>query len=236
MEVVKVLAKTEMPQKLCYLAMHQDYSSGLVDPLTAPDEAACGHIVVNRLLKGDRGHYGCLEHPAISFSCGFFPHSVMQQARTHRVGVSFDVQSYRYTSNSIIAVWAGEKDIEEVIYFRAVGEYYARNGKKYEYTEAMRNMDKAFAMTAIRKYCENMNRGISEEHARGLLPFDYRQHFVVSFNLRSLFHFLDLRFKKDAQLEIQHLCGLLWEHTKDWCPEISLWYQTQRLAKGKLAP
>ena len=34
----------------------------------------------------------CLEHPQITFNVGYFPHSMMQQVRTHRVGVSFDVQ------------------------------------------------------------------------------------------------------------------------------------------------
>ncbi|MGL5194103.1 MAG: FAD-dependent thymidylate synthase, partial [Chroococcales cyanobacterium] len=52
----------------------------------------CGELIVKRLLAGERGHYGPIEHVGIVFNCGFFPHSVMQQIRTHRVGISFDVQ------------------------------------------------------------------------------------------------------------------------------------------------
>ena len=44
-----------------------------------------------------------------------------------------------------------------------------------------------------------LDAGFAEEHARGILPFDYRQHFVVSFSLRAFLHFLDLRAKLDAQ-------------------------------------
>jgi thymidylate synthase (FAD) len=77
---------------------------------------------------------------------------------------------------------------------------------------------------------------MSEEHARGLIPFDFRQHFVMSCNLRSLLHFLDLRFKKDAQLEIQKLSEMMWAHTQDWVPEISAWYEKNRLGKARLAP
>lgn len=233
---VKVIAKTENPQTLIYLAMHQDYSSGLVNPLTAPNEEQCGVIAVNRLLKGDKGHFGCLEHPSISFSCGSFPHSVMQQARTHRVGISFDCQSYRYTSSAIVQAANGEKDIEEVIYFRPVGEYTSRQGTKYFYSQKMRAHDKSLAMTCVQRYAQNIEAGMSEEHARGMLPFDYRQHFIVSFNLRSLLHFLDMRYKKNAQLEIQLLCQQLWDECKIWVPQIALWYQDARLAKGKLAP
>ncbi|XDE62527.1 FAD-dependent thymidylate synthase [Arthrospira platensis BEA 1257B] len=58
----------------------------------ASSELEAGEIIVKRLLAGERGHYGPLEHPSITFNCGYFPHSVMQQARTHRVGISFDVQ------------------------------------------------------------------------------------------------------------------------------------------------
>lgn len=97
-----VLTQTSEPQRIIYAAMHQDYSDRMVSLQEVPDEQACGDIVVKRLLAGGRGHYGPLEHPQITFACGYFPHSVVQQARTHRVGITFDVQSFRYTSQSII--------------------------------------------------------------------------------------------------------------------------------------
>jgi thymidylate synthase (FAD) len=78
--------------------------------------------------------------------------------------------------------------------------------------------------------------GFSEEHARGSLFFDFRQHFVVSFNARSLMHFLDLRSKKDAQMEIQAMCDLMWPHFQNWMPEVVGWYETNRLGKARLAP
>jgi len=41
--------------------------------------------------------------PRSCSTVGLVPHSVMQQARTHRVGVSFDVQSMRYTGDGLSA-------------------------------------------------------------------------------------------------------------------------------------
>ncbi|MCT7951924.1 FAD-dependent thymidylate synthase [Ancylothrix sp. C2] len=235
---VEVIAKTPNPQQVIYAALHQDYSEGFVydDRESWPPEEKCGEIIVKRLLAGDRGHYGCIEHPQIILNCGFFPHSVMQQARTHRVGVSFDVQSGRYTSQRILDAAIGKRDIEEVFYLRPVGHYSDRQGKKYFYSPEQRQRDVEWCLEAAKRYHVDIEAGMAEEHARGKLPFDYRQHFVVSFNMRSFLHFCDLRNKKDAQLEIQKLCELMWPHFKEWTPAIAEWYETSRLGKARLAP
>jgi thymidylate synthase (FAD) len=461
---VEVLAKTPNPQQLIYAAMHQDYTDGFVfdERDSWPSESQSGEIIVKRLLAGERGHYGPLEHPQIVFNCGYFPHSVMQQARTHRISVSFDVQclaadtkitfvncegnstqqlkktigelydlwtngektirqrsirgrngetpgqyrrdckqrirkmrlrvlneetglfevghikdvmcsgiqpvyrmtledgktldctvnhrlftsegwqkmgdavglvtnddgsvartkkpcflmcnglavagnglyrnteftksykqiietenwqpkpkplgrelqahpvkvksveylgqqmtydlevegswhnfvangivvhnSFRYTGNQFIDVVEGKKDIEDVVYLRPVGYYSDRQGKKYYYSPEQRAKDLDWCLEAAKRYKADFEAGMSEEHARGKLPFDYRQHFVVSFNLRSFLHFCDLRNKKDAQLEIQKLCEMMWPHFAEWVPDIAAWYEKSRLGKARLAP
>jgi CHAT domain-containing protein len=90
---VEVVSFTPNPQQIAYAAMHQDYAEEFVldDRDRWPDEAKAGELIVKYLLQGGRGHYGPLEHPQIILNFGYFPHSVMQQMRTHR-NVSFDVQ------------------------------------------------------------------------------------------------------------------------------------------------
>jgi thymidylate synthase (FAD) len=66
---------------------------------------------------------------------------MMQQVRTHRVGVSFDVQSFRYTGQRIVNVAEGKQDVEEVFYLRPVGNYTNRQGKRYFYSEEQRAED-----------------------------------------------------------------------------------------------
>jgi thymidylate synthase (FAD) len=149
---------------------------------------------------------------------------------------SFDVQSGRYTSLRILQAAKGERPLEEVFYLRPVGSYSDRKGVKYAYSEDLRKIDLARCYDAAGHYAWQLRAGLSEEHARGLLPFDYRQHFVVSFSLRALLHFLDLRAKRDAQLEIQQLCQLMLPHLDDWVPQVAAWYRSTRLGKGKLAP
>jgi len=233
---VDLLSRTLDPQVLVWQAMHQDYSELFVAGTEPPSEPEAGQRIIRHLLAGGRGHYGPLEHPSITFNVGWFPHSVMQQARTHRVGVSFDVQSMRYTGYRVCSVAAGEVDVEEVFFLRPVGEYSDRQGKKYAYTARQRLKDLGVCYDAAVRYSNLIKNGFAEEHARSILPFDYRQHFVVTFNLRSLMHFLDLRAKADAQAEIHALCDMLVPHFKLWAPEVCDWYTKNRLGRAKLAP
>jgi thymidylate synthase (FAD) len=201
----------------------------------------CATVSTGALIVRRNGSNGvvcgnCLEHPAITLNCGWFPHSVLQQARTHRIGCSFDTQSMRYTGQRIIDAAEGIKPIEEVFYLRPVGTYSDRKGKKYEYTLSERITDLQICLNSARRYKELIEKGYAEEHARGTLPFDYRQHFIVSFSLRSLMHFLDLRAKLDAQEEIRALCDLIWPHFESWTPEIAGWYGKTRLHRARLAP
>ncbi len=235
---VELIAATPNPQQCVYAGMHQDYSEGFVAAARSdwPDETRAGEICVKRLLAGERGHYGPLEHAQIVLNVGWFPHSVMQQARTHRVGVSFDVQSMRYTGERICRAANGELELEEVFYLRPIGHYSDRQGKKYHYDAAQRSTDLDLCRAAAERYRDLLAAGYAEEHARGILPFDVRQHFVASFSLRALMHFLDLRAKLDAQLEITQLCELIMPHFELWTPEIASWYAKSRLHKARLAP
>jgi thymidylate synthase (FAD) len=469
---VEVISQTPNPQQTIYAAMHQDYAEGFVweERDRFPDEAKCGEVIVKQLLAGNRGHYGPLEHPQIVLNCGWFPHSTMQQIRTHRVGISFDVQclagdtevtfvqasgqlrkikiadlhdlwssgerairvrkirgrkgedpgeyrrdcktrlqkmnlrvfneetgvfelshiqevfdqgiqpvyrltledgktldctenhqlftqkgwqtmgealglivdcdrtvlshrqdchlmangvaieespsqetnqtlecfkvpqnggfrgrengqpskippsdqqrqkqklkahpvkvvqvkylglqrtydlevagqwhnfvangvvvhnSFRYTGSRITDVVEGKREVEEVFYLRPLGFYSDRQGKKYEYTLEQRQQDIEWCLEACRRYQQRILEGFSEEHARGLIPFDVRQHWVMSANVRSLMHLVDLRWKADAQLEAQKLCECLWKPFHAWVPEIADWYESNRLKKARLAP
>jgi thymidylate synthase (FAD) len=233
---VELIAQTPNPQQVIWAAMHQDYSEGFVAHEERPSETKAGEICVKRLLAGERGHYGPLEHVHIVLNIGWFPHSVMQQARTHRVGVSFDVQSMRYSGQRICDASEGRLELEDVFYLRPVGDYADRQGKKYTYTADQRAIDLNTCHLAAERYRDLMAAGFAEEHARGILPFDYRQHFVASFSLRAFLHFLDLRAKLDAQEEIRALCDLMWPHLQAWVPQIAAWYEKARLHKARLAP
>ncbi|MEN9201883.1 MAG: FAD-dependent thymidylate synthase [Thermostichus sp. DG_1_6_bins_120] len=439
---VVVLNQTPDPERVVYQAMHQDYSPEFVTPEERLPERY-GEAVVRHLLEGNRGHYGPLEHPQITFAVGYFPHTVMQQARTHRVGVSFDVQclagdtevtfvrssgglrkikiaqlydlwangekairerklrgcqgeppatyrrdcktrlqkmrlrvlnediglfetghlqnvmcsglqpvyrltlangktldctvnhrlytsqgwqrmgdalglvvdnthqvlaitktcklmtngvvcpdalynqkpwlkahpvgvvsveylgmqttydlevegpwhnfvangvvvhnSFRYTGQQIAAVgqalfWGKAADVEQLFYVPQTvkeGKAKTRQGVKTLSPEALEIILEQYRNQAIAYYRLTEECGVPYEDARNIIGYGIRQHFVVSFNCRSLMHFLDLRAKEDAQLEIRQLCELIWPHFQAWCPHIAAWYKENRWGKARLAP
>lgn len=393
---VELLSAMANPQRLAWQAMHQCYSElAVADEEPPPDESAAGEALLRHLLAGGRGHFGPLEHPQIVFNVIGFPHDVMQQARTHRVGVSFDVQclaetsqitlvgddgrkrgsmslgrlaelwrdspsrvqrlrlrsldeaenqfvvnriadvipsgqkevlaieladgkalqctakhrvltvhgwkeagelgigdalmvngratahkqrhalaahavaitsiepagvmttydiemeaphhnfvadgvvvhnSGRYTSKRVLDVHTGHAQLSDVFYMRPLGPYRDRSGASYTYSEKLRMADYALCFAAVEQYAEKIRIGCSEEHARNVIPYCIRQNFVVSFNARSLMHFLDLRLKLDAQLEIRLMGDLMLAHFRDWMPELAAWYSEKRLGKALLAP
>ena len=258
---VVVLNQTPDPERVIYQAMHQDYSPDFVTPESRIPEQY-GEAVVRHLLEGNRGHYGPLEHPQITFGVGYFPHAVMQQARTHRVGVSFDVQSFRYTGRQIadlgkrllsaadktgaepkdsvpLARTVSLQELETLFYVPAnvkEGKAKTRQGFKPISPEALNIILEQYRNQAIAYYRLVEECGLPYEDARNIIGYGIRQHFVVSFNCRSLMHFLDLRAKEDAQREIRELCELIWPHFEAWCPHVAAWYRQNRWGKARLSP
>lgn len=233
---VEVMSQTPSPQQLVWQSAHQCVCEDAAFDDKSPDENRAGEYVVKHLLAGHRGHYSPLEAPQISFNVIGFPHSAMQQVTRHRIGLHFSVQSFRYTGQRIVDAAQGIRDVEEVFYLRPVGSYSDRQGKKYDYTEDLRQDDLDWCLRACHRYADRIQQGFSEEHARGLIPFDIRQHWVMSANVRSLLHVLDMRGTKAAQLECQQLCELILPHLQSWVPAIADWYIKNRWKKPRLAP
>ena len=74
--------------------------------------------------------------------------------------------SFRYTGKRISDVATGDRDLEEVFYLRPLGSYTDRQGKRYDYTEELRQQDLEWCLKACHRYHERIQQGFSEEHAR----------------------------------------------------------------------
>lgn len=81
------------------------------------------------------------------------------------------VQSYRFCSGKVLAVAKEEISVEEAFYLRPVGNYSDRQGHCY-YSTAARQADLDWCLEAAKRYQKNLESGMSEEQARGKLPFD----------------------------------------------------------------
>lgn len=234
--VIEVLAASPDPEKTAWLAMHQCYYENAVSRVT-PVPPNYGEAVVKHLLKGNRGHYSPLEHNAITFAVQGFPHSVMQQYRTHRTGISFSVQSTRYTGMRVVEYIEGHRTFEDVFYLRKPGrKYMGRNGS-YEITEDQYELMHNEVHRAAMLYHDLILSGHEPETARYVLPgYALRQNFVMTVNARSLMHLLDLRMKKDAEYESCILAELMLDALHDWMPNLAEWYRDSRAWTARLSP
>lgn len=221
---VSVVSFTHFPQtlvknaaKICHSG---PYDSKLVwEPRDGEDEIKAGHWVVKHLLSGDRGHYGPLEHPSITLVVSGYPHSTIQQLTRHRIGCTYDVQSFRHCDCS------GNIDIEDLIYVRPVGNGFNQSDREITLETISNTMD---------RYNKLIDSGVDVETARSILPFDYRQRFVATFNLRSLLHVISVRSKGNAQTEIQDMATKFKSVLSLWTPQIYDWFEQKH--RGFLAP
>jgi thymidylate synthase (FAD) len=229
----EVVAAYERPQQAIFVALHNDYAEDF-HPDTELPEDRCGEIAVKRLLEGKRGHWGPLEHAHLTLLLKL-DHNTVVQLRTHRL-MTFDVQSMRYTGIRVERVAREGLPVESVFYFRPPGVYSDRNGSAYRWSEA----DVEFAKAACQRNCVHYANlranGVSEEHARYVLPTSYFQNVCITGNARSWLHLLDVRLKLDAQLEIRWAMELVSEKISKWIPEIYSCWESQRKGKAILAP
>ena len=181
-----------------------------------------GEICVKRLLAGERGHYGPMEHAQIVLNVGWFP-AFGDAAGTHTPGWASASTCNRCVTPASASV---ELRMEILISKRCsicgpIGDYSDRQGKKYQptpkwTTAAGPRSLQAAPRSATAICCE---AGFAEEHARGILPFDYRQHFVVSFSLRAFLHFMDLRGPNSTPSWRSVSCAtLMWPHMVELGP------------------
>ena len=235
-KVNKIVA-TNRPQALVYAAASNDYSESFIGELPDISEEEAGKRLEKMLWKSKtRPHCGPYEHPQITFAVGGYPHDVAMQLRTHRVGITFDVQSQRYTGKRILQVVGGELDVRDVFYFSPPGTYQNRTGSRVEMSDYQINQKYEQAYRACRVYANDLETGEPEEMARRSLPQGIRQNFYVSMTARTLMHLINVRSAKDVQLECRHCIEHMIEHFKIWMPSTAELTLARFYVKGQLSP
>jgi len=144
--------------------------------------------------------------------------------------------SHECTGKRVIKVASGELKPEDVFFVRPPGFYTNRYGKKYDWTQEDYQDELDWILEGCKRYAAKYEKGMCEEHIRDYLAQAIRQNFVVSFNLRSVLHIMDLRAKMDAQLEIQALCEQFVPHLQEWAPNVWQYYEEKRLHRARLSP
>lgn len=226
---VKVLSATPDAERVVWQCAHQDYASGFAADDPVP--TTYGSSIVKNLLQ--RGHFGPFEHPQIVMNIGGVSRALMAQLTRHRVGISFDVQSLRYTK----VEEAQPSDFVLPPYLQA-GRTRERFKGTVEISEpdAVEELFHESYARALESYKKLLAAGVPAEDARMVLPIGLKINLTMSCDARTMMHLLDMRLPANAQWEIRELCESLLDISKVWMPNTFAWYEANRARKHKLAP
>jgi thymidylate synthase (FAD) len=195
--VVKVilLEHTPEPERLVAAAARLCYSDKSADELLdnfTPDKV---ESFVKKLVS--LGHESPMEHVCFTFAIDGISRACSHQLVRHRIGVSFSQKSQRYVK---------ENQFE-----------YVTPPKIAAKPELAEKFDKAMAdMQGV--YEELLAAGVPAEDARFVLPNAASTSLVVTMNVRSLWHFFELRCCNRAQWEIRALANAMLAEVREVAP------------------
>lgn len=153
------------------------------------------------------------EFADITFKIEGVSRTCMAQATRHR-HASWCVESGRYNKYDL----SGDDWYVIPPSIEALGEGAVRGYKNH-----MR--------ACATQYKAYMSDGIKAEDARFMLPESMKTTMTCKMNVRSLFHFLNMRSHKNAQWEIREVCMLLKrrirEYNEQWAQIMDIYEMTQ---------
>lgn len=142
------------------------------------------------------GHTSPFEHSHIVFQVKL-PIFIARQWMRHRVGVSYNEVSGRYTQIPLEFYIPKKWRVPDKK--NRQGSIEKNVNDEHELFASYRNVLDLCGQT----YQQLLQAGIAKELARGLLPLCTYTQFIFTCNLVSLFHFIKLRYDYHAQWEIQ---------------------------------
>jgi thymidylate synthase (FAD) len=218
-----------------YLEETEDLGGDLHDGHPAVLEAKTKNFIEKQL---GRGHYGCWEHPQITFSVKGVSRVTMAQITRHR-HITFDIQSMRYADFSeqeiVVPATLLSDDARHEKYphiYNEDGDHISREEGVFEMSEAKRkDWRKIFIehRENCREFYQDMvDAGIPKEDARFILPLGTTVNMTFSGNARTFLHLLNMRNKLNAQWEVRELSEALLNELFEWAPYTFEWYDENK--------
>lgn len=215
---------------VCYAARNDYYAGNIMDDTfeevmegieaaESPDLSEKKTTLLHHLLRSE--HYGPFEHPSITFHIEGMSRVTMAQITRHR-HMSFDIQSMRYVDFED-ADYAVPKSLTDAEHFsRETGlvdvapeDQQVFEARYHEVTEQ-----------ALDLYTTMVEHGIPKEDARYVLPLSMKVNVVMSGNLRTMLHVMNMRGKADAQWEIRQLTEGIVNLLDDWAPITTEYFES----------
>jgi thymidylate synthase (FAD) len=209
MVLVQVIYSTLSPEQIIEYAYLQCHNHQKDIPLAIADKEQSERIV-NALRAG---HHSVLEHSSITFAISGISRACSHQIVRHRIGVAISQMSMRSTETgnegSIVIPDSIDSDDS------ARGAYLQVLGLGQACYQALQS-----------------EKGIPMEDARFALGIATKTEMVMTFNARSLLHFLRLRLSKHAHWEIREVAKQMWGLAREWSPTVFAFDNRQYWACG----
>ena len=142
-------------------------------------------------------HASTIEHLSYTFDIDGVSRALLQELARHRIA-SYSVKSTRYTLKEL-----RDEDVFSVLYDKA-------RASKYVVFTGISDIDNYIIME-LEMLRTLLNRNLSNDVVKYVLPEAYKTSLVWTINARSLQNFLALRSSKDALWEIRKLANEIYK-------------------------
>jgi thymidylate synthase (FAD) len=167
--------------------------------------------LINYLME--HGHLSPFEHITFTFHVKA-PIFVVRQWFRHRIGMSPNEISRRYTSKNVNEFYIPDHIRIQDTKDKQSSNIYSDEQLREEALEIIEEVYKK----SYEAYEKLINMGVAREMARIILPVGEYTEFYLTTNARALMHFLDLRASSHAQWEIQEYAKALAIFFQKKCP------------------
>ena len=193
---VTLITHTPEPEKVIASAAKLCYSSSDIESLMSGLTTEKVESFIKRLT--DLGHQSPLEHCSFTFGIEGVSRALLAQLTRHRIA-SYSVKSQRYVK---------EEQFEYITppEIKRIGDCYD------VYEQLMRYCQAA--------YDHMIERGVSAEDARFVLPNACETKIIVTMNIRTLLHFFEERCCNRAQWEIRQMANMMLDICKEIAPNL----------------
>ena len=193
---VTLITHTPEPEKVIASAAKLCYSSSDIETLMNGLTPEKIESFIKKLA--DLGHQSPLEHCTFTFGVEGVSRALLAQLTRHRIA-SYSVKSQRYVKED-----------------------------QFEYVvppSIATNKTDALVFKDFMEYCQQtynyfIENGIPAEDARYVLPNACSTQLVMTFNIRSLLNFFELRCCNRAQAEIRQMADTMLDICKEVAPNI----------------
>lgn len=193
---VSLITYTPEPEKVIASAAKLCYSSSDIETLMNGLTTEKIEAFIKKLT--DLGHQSPLEHCTFTFGIEGVSRALLAQLTRHRIA-SYSVKSQRYVKEGQFGYVTPKSIEEDDILF-------------LEYIKLMKDIQ-TFYNSAIK-------RGVQPEDARYALPNACSTQLIMTFNIRSLLNFFELRCCNRAQWEIRQMADMMLDICKEMAPNI----------------